>query len=283
MLLAFVLAMSYGIEVLQYYNLDSLIMALVSFPIITNNIIYRNTMQISHVHPAYTIHEISKKIKANNASGNFHPPFSGQPLIQRRHKELLVVPLFCAKNSPEGEGGEDKQDPRTLEKLLKLYNAMKNKNLLELSEVVADEPECVGNLSPIIQTLRGKKKVVDFLLNLIQHLGSGIEFIIKPTFHDGMKVGLQWALEWDKTHTPFGKGFGFHISHHYKGKLVIKNAEMFIEPLLHFPYRMKMKGIMTALTEKMGSSAMFKGGASKAVLSILVITAAFLISLLTAH
>ncbi|PRQ28288.1 putative NTF2-like domain-containing protein [Rosa chinensis] len=257
-------------------------MAFVSFPIITNNIIYRNTMQISHVNPVYTIHKNSKKITANNAFGNFHPPFSGQPLIQRRHRELLMEPIFCAKNSPEGAGGQDQQDPRTLEKLLKLYEAMKNKDVLELSEVIADEPVCAGNLSSIIQPLRGKKKVVDFFLNLIRHLGTEIDFFVKPTLHDGMKVGVEWALGWSKTHTPFGKGFSYHISHHYKGKVVIKNAEMFTEPLRHIPSRMKMMEIMTALTEKMGSNAIFKGWGSKVALSILLvfIIAAFLITLM---
>ncbi|XP_050371568.1 uncharacterized protein LOC126789459 [Argentina anserina] len=180
-------------------------MAFVSFPVITNNPVYRNTMHISYVNPAYTIHK-------------------SQPWIQRWHRELLVLPISCAKDSPEGAGGEDHQpDPRALETLLKLYNAMKNKNIVELSEIIADEPECVGNLSSIVQPLRGKKVKLSYrAYNLIGHLGSEIEFFVKPTLHDGMKVGLQWGVQWNKTRMPFGKGFSFYTSHHYKGKVAIK-------------------------------------------------------------
>ncbi|KAK9935903.1 hypothetical protein M0R45_012776 [Rubus argutus] len=254
-------------------------MALVPSPISANTITYSSTTrQISHIN---TLH------RANNAFGNFHPPIV--PVIQTRQKQLLVVPISRATNSPEaagggggGDGDGNGQDPRALETVLKLYSAIKNKNVRELSEIIGDECQCVCNLSPIIQPLRGKKQVLDFFLSLIRLLGKDIEFIIRPTMHDGMNVGVQWSLEWNKKHVPLGKGFSFHISQHYKGKVIIKHVEMFMEPLLHIPLRMKMMGIMSAVMEKMGSNAIFKGGASKVVwiFLFLFITAAFLISLM---
>lgn len=141
------------------------IMALVSSPISTNTITYTTTTrQISHFH-----HRNLKKTRANynNAFGNFRPPISGQPVpvIQTRQKQLLVVPILSARNSPEAAGGDgdgEGQDPRALETMLKLYSAIKNKNVRELSEIIGDECQSVCNLSPFIQPLRGKK--VDYVL-----------------------------------------------------------------------------------------------------------------------
>lgn len=158
-----------------YYYLPSLIhpltsiMALVSFSPISANTITcsTTTRQISHIN---TLH------RANNAFGNFHPPIV--PVIQTRQKQLLVVPISRATNSPEaaggggdGDGDGDGQDPRALETVLKLYSAIKNKNVRELSEIIGDECQCVCNLSPIIQPLRGKKvdlpTLIHFILNLL--------------------------------------------------------------------------------------------------------------------
>lgn len=141
-------------------------MALVSSPISTNTITYRTTRQISHINTFH--HRNLKKSRANynNAFGNFHPPISGQPVpvIQTRQKQLLVVPILSARNSPEAAGGDgdgdgdgEGQDPRSLETVLKLYSAIKNKDVRELSEIIGDECQ-----SPFIQTLRGKK--VDYVL-----------------------------------------------------------------------------------------------------------------------
>lgn len=151
------------------------IMALVSSPISTNTITYTTTRQISHINTFH--HRNLKKSRANynNAFGNFRPPISGQPVpvIQTRQKQLLVVPILSARNSPEAAGGDgdgEGQDPRALETVLKLYSAIKNKNVRELSEIIGDECQGVCNLSPFIQPLRGKK--VDyvpciFILNIL--------------------------------------------------------------------------------------------------------------------
>lgn len=145
------------------------IMALVSSPISTNTITYTTTRQISHTNTFR--HRNLKKSRANynNTFGNFPPPISGQPVpvIQTRQKQLLVVPILSARNSPEAAGGDgdgdgEGQDPRALETVLKLFSAIKNKNVRELSEVIGDECQSVCNLSPFIQPLRGKK--VDYLL-----------------------------------------------------------------------------------------------------------------------
>ncbi|KAM1005264.1 hypothetical protein ACFX2C_005371 [Malus domestica] len=219
------------------------------------------------------VHKNLKKTASScNVFGNFYPPSCDhrQPSIHEsifpksKKRDFLLVPVSSARNSGGLPGDhQGAEDPRALETVLKLYTAIKNKNIRELSEIIGDECQCVCNLFSVIQPLRGKKQVMDFFSYLIRSLGSNIEFVITPTLHHGMNVGVQWSLEWNKTHVPLGKGFSFHICQIYKGKVIIRNVEMFMEPLLRIePLRLKIMGIMAGLMEKMGSNSMFKGKAN---------------------
>lgn len=38
------------------------------------------------------------------------------------------------------------------------------------------------------------QQVLDFLSNLIKSFGNNFEFIVKPTLHDGMHVGVSWRI-----------------------------------------------------------------------------------------
>ena len=38
------------------------------------------------------------------------------------------------------------------------------------------------------------QEVLDFFTSLIKFLGDHIEFVVQPTLHDGMVVGIQWRL-----------------------------------------------------------------------------------------
>ncbi|CAL9015042.1 unnamed protein product [Prunus brigantina] len=269
-------------------------MALVSFHPFISQFCYCNSTNIITritIHSGAVVHKNLNKTAANNVvSAEFHPPScsDGQPIIgttsffssksRQRERGLLLVPLN-AKNS--GLPG-DEEDPRALETVLKLYSAIKNKNIRELSEIIGDECQCVCNFFSIFQPLRGKKQVLDFFSYLIRNLGNNIEFVVTPTLHEGMNVGIQWSLEWKKTHVPLGKGFSFHICQIYRGKVMLRNVEMFMEPLLHIePLRLKLMGIMTAVLDKIGFNAVFKGKANRLVLAflLLLIKAAILILL----
>lgn len=38
------------------------------------------------------------------------------------------------------------------------------------------------------------QQVLDFFTSLIRSLGNDIEFVVKPTLHDGMNIGVSWRL-----------------------------------------------------------------------------------------
>ncbi|XP_030967735.1 uncharacterized protein LOC115988343 [Quercus lobata] len=220
---------------------------------------------------------------------NSHSPISHQALIyssfSSRHTRLALVPIN-AKNSGSGEedhsdakrsgsgeedhsdgkhsgsGEEDhldarhsgsrEEDHRALETVNKFYAAIKNKNINQLSDIIGDECRCICNFSSFFQSYDGKMQVLDFLSNLIKSFGNNFEFIVKPTLHDGMHVGVSWRIECKNIRVPLGKGFSFHIMQYYQGKLYLRNVEMFMEPLLHIePVRLKLIAFVMKLIDKM--------------------------------
>ncbi|KAJ6870110.1 hypothetical protein NC652_035884 [Populus alba x Populus x berolinensis] len=73
--------------------------------------------------------------------------------------------------------------------------------------------------------------------------------------------------DWSKTHVPLGKGFSFYILQVYQGRIIIRNVEMFMEPLLHIePFRLKMMGFAMSIVEKMSSCKLSRDKVKKAVL-----------------
>ncbi|XVF26176.1 hypothetical protein REPUB_Repub13aG0276500 [Reevesia pubescens] len=104
-------------------------------------------------------------------------------------------PISCTtgyqiKSSGEGEG---EGDSRALETVLKLYSAIKNQNVGELSDIIDDECQCICNFFSSFQPLQGKKQVLEFFTSLIKYLGDHIEFVVQPTLHDG--TGCWHSLE----------------------------------------------------------------------------------------
>lgn len=158
-----------------YFNMFAH-MALVSFHPFISQFCYCNSTNIITritIHSGAVVHKNLNKTAANNVvSAEFHPPScsDGQPIIgttsffssksRQRERGLLLVPLN-AKNS--GLPG-DEEDPRALETVLKLYSAIKNKNIRELSEIIGDECQCVCNFFSIFQPLRGKKVYILYIL-----------------------------------------------------------------------------------------------------------------------
>ncbi|CAK9182241.1 unnamed protein product [Ilex paraguariensis] len=159
--------------------------------------------------------------------------FSGKALTKRsfslRHTGLSLVAFGAKELGPKNE----EEDHRALETVLNLHKAIKNQNLNELSETIGEECCCICNFVSAFKPFHGKKQVLDFFSSLIQNLGNNIEFVVQPTLHHGMTVGVSWKLEWKKTHAPLGKGFSFYMCHIYQGKAVIRNVEMLMEPILH--------------------------------------------------
>ncbi|KAL0398851.1 UNVERIFIED_CONTAM: hypothetical protein Sradi_2228400 [Sesamum radiatum] len=110
------------------------------------------------------------------------------------------------------------EEHSALDTVLKLYEAIKNKNVSEISDIIAEECLCVSNFVSGFQPFHGKKQVLAFFSTLMKNLGNNIEFVVQQTSDDGMVVAVSWKLEWNEVPLPLGKGFGFYMYHVYQGK-----------------------------------------------------------------
>ncbi|XP_031279196.1 uncharacterized protein LOC116137652 [Pistacia vera] len=247
-------------------------MSLLSFPSTINHCsktIFNSlpfTSQTSHNFHRFSVHSTSL-YTTSSCVVKLSSPFSWQPVIKTSssssHRGLSLV-SFDAKSD---SGSIDHEDHRALDTVLKLYSAIKSQNICELSDIIGEECRCVCNFISFFQPFQGKKQVIDFFSYLIRSLGNNIEFVVKPTLHDGMNVGVAWRLEWRKNHVPLGKGFSFYVCQIYQGRVVIRNVEMFMEPLLHMePFRIKIMSYVMMVVDKLSSYTMTKDQKRKALL-----------------
>lgn len=81
------------------------------------------------------------------------PSYSTRGTFVSRGKNLLR--RKCSKNNGDSSAKED--DDQALQAVLKLYNAIKNKNICELSEIFGDESRCWCNFIPFFHSFRGKE------------------------------------------------------------------------------------------------------------------------------
>ncbi|KAK9151442.1 hypothetical protein Syun_009751 [Stephania yunnanensis] len=175
--------------------------------------------------------------------------------IYPRNGNSPIVTSGAKGSAPWGEDNH-----KALETVLKFYDAIKRRNLQELANVIGDECRCVSNLISSFHPFEGKKQVLELFSFLMKHMGPDIQFVVQPTLHEGMNIGVTWKLEWEKNNIPLGKGFSFYTCHTYQGKVVIRDMEMFMEPLLHIePLRLRMIAYVTTVLEKIESSSFIKG------------------------
>ncbi|XP_019439983.1 PREDICTED: uncharacterized protein LOC109345443 isoform X2 [Lupinus angustifolius] len=179
---------------------------------------------------------LPRKLHRNvNVHSNSLSPFSYQSSFHRNlcsmRKRGISLIAFDAKNSESGS-----EDNKTMDK-----------NTDEFSNIPADECRGVCNFLSFFQ---GKMQVLKVFSNLIKMLRRNIRFEVKHTVEDGMDVGVHWKFEWNKIHVPLGKGWSFHLYQTYRGKAVIRNFEMLMEPLHHLePFKLKMITSLTKLVE----------------------------------
>ncbi|XXG81916.1 hypothetical protein AAC387_Pa09g2448 [Persea americana] len=64
-------------------------------------------------------------------------------------------------------------------------------------------------------------------------MGKHMEFVIQRTPLGGMNAGMNWKLELDRAFTPFGKRLSFYMVQVCIGKAFVRNADTFIEPIVH--------------------------------------------------
>ncbi|XP_073129107.1 uncharacterized protein [Henckelia pumila] len=178
--------------------------------------------------------------------------------------------VAAACNAKDSSGPPEEH--KALETVLKLYDALKNKNDLMISDVISEECFCISNFVSAFQSFHGKKQVLDFFSSLMKTLGNNIEFVVQPTVEDGMVVGVSWKLEWDKVPLPLGKGFSFYTCHIYQGKIMIKNVEIFMEPLIHLePIRLRIINLVMNAMEKMNSQVLLRKNERRAVNILLIL------------
>ncbi|KAM3201607.1 hypothetical protein P3L10_033970 [Capsicum annuum] len=193
-------------------------------------------------------------------------------------RNCLLYPLKCnAKDNSENNNPED-QGQRAIETVQKLYNSLQNKNLNELYDIIGEECRCISNVASSLQTFYGKEQVINFFNSINKFLGdnSNVEFVIIPT-NDGTTVGVAWETASDDTHIPIGKGFGVYYCYYYKGKMTIRNVEIFMEPLLRIePLRLKISSFLLRAIQKM--TELFKGKKKQAIkiLSMILLFVALL-------
>nr|XP_016506394.1 PREDICTED: uncharacterized protein LOC107824167 [Nicotiana tabacum] len=191
--------------------------------------------------------------------------------VSKSNGKLCLVKCNITDNSEMPEEGQ-----KAMETVEKLYNALRNKNLNELSDIIGEECRCISNVaSSSLQTFYGKEQVIDFFNSIIKLLGNHFEFVIQPTIHNGTSVGVAWELACSETHVPIGKGFGFYLCHYYKGKMMIRNVEMFMDPILQIePVRLKVSSFLLRAIQKINPPDLFKGK-KKQAMSILFIVLLF--------
>lgn len=63
----------------------------------------------------------------------------------------------AAAHGDGGDGDDSKSEQRAVEAVLKLYEAIKNKNVHQLSDIIAEECSCVSNFVSSFQPFLGKK------------------------------------------------------------------------------------------------------------------------------
>ncbi|GAB2224718.1 hypothetical protein Drorol1_Dr00005486 [Drosera rotundifolia] len=190
-------------------------------------------------------------------------PSSLSSSARSRGSTIKSVP-YCTKQS-----GPSEEDHTALETVLRLYSALKRRDIKELSDVIGDECRCISNFLQDFKPLRGKQEVMKFFTCLTKTLKGNIDFIVQPILQDGMHVGVAWTLECNKTHAPLGKGFSFHICHIYRGKIFIRNVEILMEPIFHMePLRLMLARYVV---EAVSSTKPFNGllGSKRALYMLL--------------
>ncbi|KAL8461588.1 hypothetical protein ACS0TY_032897 [Phlomoides rotata] len=182
------------------------------------------------------------------------------------------VAVACSGN----DGPQARDEHGALEAVLKLYDAIKKKNVNELSDIIAEECLCVSNFVSAFQPFLGKKQVLAFFSYLMKNLGNNLQFVVQQTVDDGMVVAVSWKLEWNKAPLHLGKGFSLYTCHVYQGKVMIKNVEIFLEPILQIePVRMKLISLLITVMEKLNPQAMLTK-TRKAIIFLVILMILFL-------
>ncbi|RVW80399.1 hypothetical protein CK203_042306 [Vitis vinifera] len=166
-----------------------------------------------------------------NQSCSYNPWLNLKSILKRQPQRAQVFndPLLSLSNQAVGQG---KKITELWKAVQKLYTAIKNKNVKEVSDVIGDECRCFCNFISASQPFHGKKQALEFFDHLMKILGDHASIKFSFTMHDGMAVGVTWRLEWKNNPVPLGTGFSYYVCQEYRGRVVIKNVNMLMDPLI---------------------------------------------------
>ncbi|KAL5987996.1 hypothetical protein ACLOJK_035759, partial [Asimina triloba] len=185
------------------------------------------TMQLacsSSIRPCPKIAQVGTMWKAAHATFAWPSPALKQPPMQRplvaagQLNPRKWVLAQCTQNWEMGEGKDDhvakekadkddddkvvedgqkmmENEHKAMDTVLVLHTAIKNRNLRELSDVIAEECRFVCNSISSLTAFQGKKQVLEFFSSLMKIMGENIEFVIQPSPHGGMNVSVKWSLD----------------------------------------------------------------------------------------
>ncbi|XP_072979950.1 uncharacterized protein [Typha angustifolia] len=152
-------------------------------------------------------------------------------------------------------GGDDF---RTLKRIMRLNSAFQNRNVKALFELASDECKYFCNSLPAIDLLGLSKKVFGIIIALM--VRNNVMFVIKPSIHNGVDVGVKWMLEWKDNNLPLGFGLNVNTTHIYKGMVFIKKGDNKFGPLLTVKnLQLDLEEILLPIIDKVLPQDVLKG------------------------
>ncbi|XP_023518451.1 uncharacterized protein LOC111781941 isoform X2 [Cucurbita pepo subsp. pepo] len=174
-------------------------------------------------------------ISPSNSSSNSNNYNSAASLYTRRcpppaakHQRYLCVKCN-GSNKSWVPGKDDNDNDKTLKRVHKLYEVIKNKNMNQVYEVIADELPDAYNSIPAIRVFRAILPVLEFFSHISKTFVNSLKFTAKPTTKNGSMAGVKWKLGWQRTLMTLGKGIDIQSHHIYVGKLLIGNMERIMD------------------------------------------------------
>uniref|UniRef100_A0A7N0ZWP2 Uncharacterized protein n=1 Tax=Kalanchoe fedtschenkoi TaxID=63787 RepID=A0A7N0ZWP2_KALFE len=195
--------------------------------------------------PCTSMNIIDRRMQSmrRNSSPSSVPLFSKSTVAANR-KSLAYSRPRCATTSNLETGPEDGN--RVTDPVARLHAALKSNNYADLSELVGDDCRCGVKFASVLLPFGDKKQVLAVLMYLIKRWGSGISIFVQPMSKEGVAVGLQWKLEWKKSSAPLGNGLILQTSHAYRGRVLIRNVEILVQPLSYLePFRQRAAEFLT--------------------------------------
>ncbi|KAL6520498.1 hypothetical protein OROHE_017086 [Orobanche hederae] len=183
-----------------------------------------------------------QQVCAAKAAPHIFPPEKRSIYSPNLSYKASYIRHSAVAGSDARGGAPEQEENKAVETVLKLYEAIKNRNNREISNIIAEECWCVSNLVSATRPFLGKKQVLAFFASLMKKLGKNIEFVVQQTMDDGMVVTVSWKLEWNKE----------------------RNVEIFMEPVLQMgPLRLKVISFVMSAMEKLHHKTLFKNKTSR--------------------